>query len=155
MFAFGNGPHLILHIMPNGKQRLPQLPVVYLCQEVGLVLYRIRTRTKPLPPLFIYLGHGIMPRGDQVIVMTPLLVEGPELDQSVAHHIRIGCKAFAYLIYSIGRHLVPILLMTVDHFKLAPILMCHGRCHLYILLAGAVPLLILIGTDMDIEAIGL
>ena len=51
VFALGNLAHLVLHVMPDGEQRLLQLPVVYLCQKVRLVLHRVGAGAEPEDPL--------------------------------------------------------------------------------------------------------
>ena len=145
--------HLILHIMANREEGLTQLPVVDLSQEICLVLHRVRTRTEPLPSLCIHLSLGIMASGNQIIVMPTFLVESPELDESVAHHIWVRGITSPHLLHGIGRHLIPILLMTVDHLKSATILMSHSRRHLEILLRRTVPLLFLLRTNLDIKTI--
>jgi hypothetical protein len=43
--------------------------------------------------------------------------------------------------------------MTIDDFEVAAILMGYGSRHLEILLGRAVPLLIILRTDLDIETI--
>ena len=57
MLALGNLTHLILHHVANGEEGFRQLPVVDLCQEVGLVLHRVRAGAEP-DPLFLPLCRG-------------------------------------------------------------------------------------------------
>ena len=116
MFTLRNLTHLVLHIVTNGKECLTKLPIVDLCQEVSLILHRIGTRTEPLAALLVDFGLGIVARGNKVVVVTPFLVEGPELNQTIAHHIRIGRQTSTHLVHRVGRHLMPIFLMTVDDF---------------------------------------
>jgi hypothetical protein len=85
--------------------------------------------------------------------MASFLVEGAKLDEAVAHDVRVGCQSRAYLIHGVLRHLVPILTVAVDDFQLAAILVADGSSHLQVLLAGAVPLLFLLRTNLDIEAV--
>ena len=87
--------------------------------------------------------------------MASLFVEGTELDEAVAHDVRIGGQSRAYLIHSILRHLIPILTMAVDDLQLAAVLMADSCRHLQILLRRAVPLLFLFWTNLDIETVGL
>ena len=62
MFALGNGTHLVLHIMSDGKEGFLQLPVVDLGKEVGLVFHGVGTGGEPF--LAVYnLGLGIMTCG--------------------------------------------------------------------------------------------
>ena len=44
---------------------------------------------------------------------------------------------------------------AIDHLQAASILMGYGRSHLQVLLAGAVPFLLLLGTYLDVETVGL
>ena len=69
MLPLGNLPHLILDIMTNREDCLPQLPVVDLREEVGLILYGVWTGDEPLPTCLINLRLGIMARGNEVVVM--------------------------------------------------------------------------------------
>ena len=85
--------------------------------------------------------------------MASFLVEGAKLDEAVAHDVRIGRQSRAYLIHRVLRHLVPIFMMAVDDLQLAAILVADGSSHLQVLLAGAVPLLFLLRTNLDIEAV--
>jgi hypothetical protein len=45
--------------------------------------------------------------------------------------------------------------MTVDDLQVTAIFMCDSRRHLQILLRGAVPFLVILGSDLDIETIGM
>ena len=153
MLALRYLTHLILHIVSDGEKGFLELPVVDLSQKVSLVLHGIRTRTKPLPALGIDLGLGIVSCSDEVIVMATLFIEGAELNQTVTHHIWIGCQAGTYLFHRVGRHLIPVFFVTVDDLQLAAVLMRHRRCHLQILLRRAVPLFFLLRSYLDIEAV--
>ena len=48
VLALGNLAHFFLHHVTNRKERLLQLPVVDLCQKVGLVLDRVGAGAEPL-----------------------------------------------------------------------------------------------------------
>ena len=74
VFTLRNLTHLILHIMTDGKNRLAQLPIVDLREEVGLVLHGVRTGDEPLPTCLINLRLGIMARGNEVVVMPSFLI---------------------------------------------------------------------------------
>ena len=80
MLPLSDGAHLFLPHVADGEQRLAQLPVVELCQEVGLVLHGVGTRAKPLHSLFVDFRLGIVSRGDEVILMAALAVESTELN---------------------------------------------------------------------------
>ena len=67
VLTLGNLANLFLHHVTNGEERLLQLPVVDLCQEVGLVLDRVGTGAEPfenlsLPPPRGGAGWRDMPR---------------------------------------------------------------------------------------------
>ena len=86
--------------------------------------------------------------------MSALLVEGTKLNQSVAHHVGVGCKSSLNLLHCVARYLVPILVMAVDHLKLAAEAVSHGGSHLEVFLACTVPFFLLFGTNLYIEAVG-
>ena len=96
---------------------------------------------------------GVVASGDEIVVMTALLIEGAELNQTVAHHVGIRCQAGANLFHRVSRHLVPIFLVTVDDLQFAAVLMCNSRRHLQIFLRRTVPLRILFRTYFDIKAV--
>ena len=114
MFAFGNLSHLSLLVMTNGKDGLLQLPIVYLRKEVGLVFHRVGTRNQPFLAVNPF-RLGIMSRCDEVVFVSALLMKRAKLNQSVAHYIRIRCKARLNLVHCVARNLLPILLMAVNH----------------------------------------
>lgn len=47
VFALGYLAHLVFHHVADGEQRFLQLPVVNLCQEVGLVLHGVGAGAEP------------------------------------------------------------------------------------------------------------
>ena len=154
MFALCNGTHLVFHIMTDGEKGFLQLPVVDLGKEVGLVLHGVGTGGEPFLA-FDNLGLGIMARSYKVIFVTSLLVEGTKLDETIAHDVGIGSEASLHLLHGITGNIVPILAMAINHFETATIAMGHGCRHLEVFLGGAVPLLLLLGTNLDIETIGM
>ena len=80
-------------------------------------------------------------------------IKAMEFDKLVAHHVRIRRKTSLHLLHRITGYLVPIFMMAVNHLQLAPILSSHSRSHLQVLLRRAVPLLFLLRTNLDVEAI--
>ena len=80
MLAFGNFAHLVFLVMSNWKQSLLKLPVVYLSQEIGLILYRVRTCNEPFATIVVHFSLCIMARGYKVVVVSTLFVEGTKLD---------------------------------------------------------------------------
>src|SRR5574344_894910 len=154
MFAFSYLPPLILHVVADGEERLLQLPVVYLRQEVCLVLHGVRTGSEPFPSVYPF-RLRIVSRSDEVIVMTLLLIEGTKLDEPVAHHVRVGRKSRLHLIHGVAGPLVPIFPVAVHHLQPAAVFMRHGRSHLQGLLAAAVPLLFFLWSYLDVETVGM
>lgn len=132
MLTLCNLTYFILHIMTNRKNRLAQLPVVNLREEVGLILHGIRTGDQPFPASLINLRLGIMARGNEVVVVAAFLIEGPEFNETVAHHIGIWGKTRPYLLHRVTGDLIPVFAMTVDDFEVATIFMCDSRRHLQV-----------------------
>ena len=153
MLALGNGPHLALHVVAYGEQSLAQLPVVYLGEEVGLVLHRVGTCGEPLAPVY-HLSAGIVACGNEVVVVAALLVERPKLYQSVAHHVGVGRQSGAHLVHGVARHLLPILLVAVNNLQFASVAQGHGGGHLKVLLRRAVPLGLFLRPYLYVEAVG-
>ena len=81
MFALGNGAHLVLHIMANGKEGFLQLPVINLGKEVGLVFHRVGTGGEPFLAVD-NLSLGIMTCGYEVVVVTTLLMEYTQVNKN-------------------------------------------------------------------------
>ena len=55
-----------------------------------------------------------MSRGYEVVVLARLLVEGPELNQTVAHHVGVGRESGFHLVHRVLRYLLPVLPVAVD-----------------------------------------
>ena len=83
----GNPSHLLLHQVPDGEERVAELFVAELSQEVGLVLYGVFGCAQPhqAVPLDV---RGIVPRGDIVVVMTHASSKAPNLMRRL--HITSG-----------------------------------------------------------------
>ena len=154
MFALGNGTHLVLHIMSDGKEGFLQLPVVDLGKEVGLVFHGVGTGGEPFFTVD-NLGLGIMASGDEVVVVTTLLVECPKLDKTIAHDIGIRRESSLHLLHGISGDIIPILAVAIHHLQPASIAMGNGCSHLEVFLGRAVPLFLLLGTNLDIETVGM
>ena len=173
VFLFCYLAHLVLHHVTDGEQRFLQLPVVDLCQEVRLVFYGVRTGAKPFEGKptpdpsqregrlmrgkrsVLFLCGGVVAGGDEIVVVTALLMEGSELDEAVAHDVRIRRISRPYLFHRIARHLIPVFLVAIYHFQLTVILVTDSGCHFQVFLGGTVPFLFFLGTDLDVEAVGL
>ena len=63
----------------------------------------------------------IVPRGDEVEVLAPLLLEASELDQLVAHHVGVGRQPSAHRVDGVLDDLRPILLVEGDDLERAVI----------------------------------
>ena len=153
MLVLGDLPHLVLHVVADGEERLLQLPWVYLSQEVGLVLHGVWTRREPFAPVYP-LRLRIVARGDEVVVVAPLLVEGTKLDEAVAHHVGVGRESCPHLLHRVARHLVPVFPVAVHHLQPTTVALCHDCRHLHVLLRVAVPFLLLLRSYLDVEAVG-
>ena len=154
VLRLGYLPYLVLHVVAYGEDGLVQLPALYLCQEVGLILYGVGAGNEPLVPLGVALGTGIVAGGYEVVLVPHLAVEGTKLDEPVAHHVGVGRKSRLYLLHGVACHLVPVFAVAVHHLQPAPVLVCHGGGHLQVFLRRAVPLFLFLGSYLDVEAVG-
>src|SRR3712207_3428826 len=125
MLGLGYLPHLVFHVMTYREDGFLKLPVVNLRQEIGLVFHRVGAGDEPFLAID-QLGAGIMARGYQVVVVSPLLMEGTKLDKSVAHNVGIGRETGLHLLHGLTGHLVPILLMAIHHLQTTAETGCHG-----------------------------
>ena len=94
-----------------------------------------------------------MTSGYKVVVVSTLLIECAKLYQSIAHHIRVGSQTCLYFVHGVLGHLIPIFLVTVYHLQLASVFVRYGCSHLQVFLTGAVPLLLLFRTYLNVETI--
>ena len=153
MFAFGNLSHLSLLVMTNGKYGLLQLPIVYLCKEVGLVFHWVGTRNQPFLAVNPF-RLGIMSRCDEVVFVSALLMKCAKLNQSVAHHVGIGCKSRLHLVHRVACNLLPILLMAVNHLQFAPETFGYSSRHLQVFFGCTIPFFRFFGANLDVKAVG-
>ena len=154
MFAFGHFTHFVFHEMTDGKDGFLQLPTINLREEIGLIFHRVRTCCEPFAAVNPF-GLRIMSGGNEGIIVAHFLVESAKFDEPIAHHVGIGRVAGAHLFHGVARHLVPIFAVAIYDFELAAIALSHGCRHLHILFAVAIPFALLLGTNLDVEAIGL
>lgn len=152
MFPLGYLPHLVFHVVAYRENGLPQLPALYLRQEVRLVFHGVGAGGKPFLAVY-HLGLGVVTRGYQVILIALLLVESPKLDEPVAHHVWIGRIARLHLLHGVAGHLPPVFLVAVHHLQATTETPGHGGGHLQVFLAAAVPFLLFLGTYLDIKAV--
>ena len=150
MCLFGNLPHLMLPQMSDGKHQFVHLQRTDLAKKIRLVFHGVGRSGKPHFP--VHRGcRGIMPCGSKVKLLACHLFETAELDEFVAHHIRIRCQPLPCLVHRVTDHLFPIVFMQVDHIKLQTILPCQPLTNLHILFRGAVPLCLFVGTYLDVK----
>ena len=90
VFAFGNVADFLLEEMPDGEHDFTQSEVVELCEEVGLIFHRVGTGGEPHVAVGVAFGLGVMARGHAVVLMSHALLEDPEFDVFIAHHIGVG-----------------------------------------------------------------
>ena len=86
--------------------------------------------------------------------MADALFERTELDEAIAHHVRVGRKAAAYVIHGVTYHLIPVLFLQIDDLKRQTIAACHGLAELYILFGCASEFVVPVHSDFNIEKIG-
>ena len=79
VLAFCNIAHFILYKMADGKDGFLQLPAVNLCEKIGLILHRIGAGDEPFFSIDD-LSLCIMARGNEVVVVPFLLIEGTKLN---------------------------------------------------------------------------
>ena len=82
-----------------------------------------------------------MARGHLVVAVANPLFEGTELDETVAHHIRVGGKALLHTLNGIAYHHVPVFLLKVGHLERQAIVACCGTGELDVLLGCATAVL--------------
>ena len=90
VFAFSYVAHFLLEEMPDGEHDFAQSEVVELCEEVGLILHRVGTGGEPHVAVGVAFGLGVMARGHAVVLMSHALLEDPEFDVFITHHIGVG-----------------------------------------------------------------
>ena len=140
--------------MSYWKDGLSQLPAIDLCQEISLIFNRVRTCREPLSPINPF-GLCIMSGSNEVVIVAYLLIESTKLDEPIAHDIRVWREARFHLIHGVSRHLRPVFLVAINHFQLTTEAICQGRCHFQVFFTRAIPLFFLLGTNHDVEAIGM
>ena len=147
----GDGPHLALHEMADGKHQLLDLQARDLPQEIGLILDGILGRGEPHLPVDLG-GRGVMARGNLVEILAPLLLEAAKLDKLVAHHVGVGRQATLDGVDRVAHHAIPILVVQRDDLEPAAILASDIRGDLDILLGRTVDVaLLILHSDTDIE----
>ena len=155
MGCMGYVAHLAFHHAANGEHQLGNLLAVQLRQEVGLVLDWILGRSQKGDTLQPF-GGGVMSGGCPVVFMPPTLFESPELDEFVAHHVRVRGQPPSHRVNGIGHHVVPVLTVQVNLLESASITLGNELRDLDVLFGGTVNIaLLVLHAYADIENIGL
>ena len=133
----GYATHLLLHQMPDGEERVAQLRIVELRQEVRLVLDGVTGCTQPYRPLLVLDGGGVVTCGYLVVVVTDALLKGSELDEPVAHHVRVGREPLPDAVDGISHHQIPVFLLQVGDFQCQPVFAGGGLAQFNVLFCRA------------------
>ena len=103
----------------------------------------------------LFLCCGIVAGSDDVVVLAYALVEDAELDQAVAHHVRVWCQSSPHACHRVVNDLLPIVLVEVDDLERQTVFVGHGARHLQVLLDGASEVgLVAVGTYLNIPQVG-
>ena len=144
--------YFFLHQVSDREYGVAQLIVRKLSQEIGLVLYRVFGCSQPHQAVLLDVSR-VMSCGDIVVLMSYSLFEGPELDQSVAHHIRVGCQTFLYTFYGVAYYLFPVFLLQIGDLQLQPVLL-GGSLREFDILFGRAGRILALHTYFDIVKVG-
>ena len=165
----GDAAHLVFLQVAEGKHDFLDLARFELCQEVGLILHRIGRSAQPCvvsgeigrfaragiaEHLVVANGSRVVAGANAVIGVADALFERTELDEAIAHHVRIGRKAAAYVIHGVTYHPVPVLFLQIDDLKRQTIAACHGLAELNILFGCASEFVVPVHSYFNIEKIG-
>ena len=149
----GDAPHLFLHQVSDREEQTLHLHAGQLRQEVGLVLHRIFGGAEPGLPVALHDG-GVVSRGDFVVAVSDLLLEGAELDEPVAHHVGVGSQSGFHALHGVAHHALPVLLLQVDDLKGQPVASRGGPAELHILFGGAARVFLALHADLDVVEVG-
>ena len=148
----GYATHLALGEVADRKYDVLQLVVGDAREEVSLVLDRVGSSGEPLIATVVNLGGGIVPRGGDIKLVSPTLLEEAKFDDEVAHHIGVGGTSFLDCLQGIIHDVLPILLVEWDHLERQVVTRGDELTHLDILLVGAVARVV-VASDADIEEV--
>ena len=76
--------------------------------------------------------------GDAVELIPCLLLKSTEFDEAVAHHVGVGCKAFAHRLHGVASHAVVIFFLKVDDVEFAAVFLGDKGRYLDVLFGRAV-----------------
>ena len=124
---------LILDGVGAEKQPDRPLPTAAAAGAVDAAAGGVRHRPNPCDTIIAVaavagaLEPGVVPRCHVPEVLPDVVVEHPELDPAVAHHVRVGRAALAGLPHRVRDHLIPVLLLQGDHLEGDARLLAHRR----------------------------
>ena len=136
-----NLSHTSLGHGANGKDEVLQLFIGYLREEVGLVLYRVDSRGEIFGAVD-FTGGGIVSCCSEIKIFAPSLLEIPELNHAVAHHVGVGSESCLDSAQSILHDVVPVFLVQRYHLQWQSISVSDEVAHLDVFLGAAVALVV-------------
>ena len=145
-----NLPDFLLHQMSDREHEFRNLQIIDLSQKIRLILNGIFGCTQPDFPI-LFQSCGIMSRSCIVKILAYLLFKTTELNQFIAHHIRIGSLSLLNLFKGICRHIVPILTMQIDHLQRQTIFTSYDLGQFNIFLGRTIHMLLPFHSNLNIE----
>ena len=162
VFAHGVG-HVLAHRylaylcfgqVADGEGEVAQLVVGDLCQEVGLVLDGVDGGGKPFRAIGVGDGGGVVAGGGEVELVAPALLEEAELDDFVAHHIRVGRQAAADGAQGVLHDVLPVLVVQRHHVEGQPVAARYQAADVDVLFGRAVVRAVVdVHGDADVEQV--
>ena len=110
---------------------------VELREKVGLIFDRIFCRgeeTDAVKEFFL----GVMASSYAVVVLTPSVFKGTELDEFVAHNVGMWCEASLDCFDCVGDNTFPIFFVEVDDLHATAVFLSEPSNYLNIFLGGAI-----------------
>lgn len=119
VFAFRYLAHFALLVMTDWEKCLLQLPVVYLREEVGLVLHGVGARREPFSALLVNLGLRIVTGRDEIVLVSALPWNAPNLMSRLHITSGLGVKLSTHLVHGVTCHLIPVFAVAIHHLQFA------------------------------------
>lgn len=146
--------HLRLHQTSYREHEFRNLATVELREEIGLVFQRVFGCGEELDAVDD-VGSSVVSCGDAVVRIAATLLESAELDELVAHNVRVRRKPIADGFDGVGDDAIPIFAMKVDDLETAAVLLCEPGDNLDVLLGRAVGIAVFFFlTYADVEDVG-
>ena len=134
--------HARLGYRTNGENKMTQLVVGNLREEVGLIFDRVNCCSQVFGAVNLACS-GIVSCGSEIKVLSPALLEIPKFYHAVAHHVGIRSESSFNSAQSILHDIVPILLMQRHDLERQAIAMSNEVAHLDVFLGTAVALVVI------------